>query len=217
VEQIQAGIEVERNFEQLYKHFHPRLFAYLFRRNLTPERCEELTQDALFNAFNKISTFERRSRFSTWLYEIVHHLYINERRRLGTAKRDGYELPLEESPTPEIEDGRPAGVVLMATTPSPYEDAERTEQLATLREALDSLPPKMRRCALLRFQQDLKYREIAEVMKIQIDTVKAHIGQAKQLLQKRLGRGARALSRLGEDPVDSPSPAGRHPADGDVR
>jgi DNA-directed RNA polymerase specialized sigma24 family protein len=46
----------------------------------------------------------------------------------------------------------------------------------------------MRRCVLLRLEQDLKYREIASVMQISIDTVKAHLFQARQLLKDKLSR-----------------------------
>ncbi|MBW8875868.1 MAG: sigma-70 family RNA polymerase sigma factor [Acidobacteria bacterium] len=187
VAQIQAGVDVERNFERLYERFHPRLFAFFRRHGLAPERCEELAQDALFNAFDKIASFEHRSRFSTWLWGIAGHLYVNEQRRMGAAKRDGVELPLEESQPADTERRRPGGVVLKAAGPSPYEEVEKKEQLATLREALISLPPKMQRCAILRFHQGLKYREIAEVMRLSLDTVKAHLGQARQVLQQRLG------------------------------
>lgn len=200
VAQIQAGVDVEPNFERLYKQFHPRLFAFFFRNGLARERCEELAQDALFNAFDKIATFEHRSRFSTWLWSIVHHLYLNERRLMGAAKRDGVELPLEESPAPGGGEDRGSGVVLKATEPDPYEEAQRKEQVAALRKALQSLPPKMQRCAILRFQHDLKYREIATVMRLNIDTVKAHLGQARQLLRQRLGPGAGALIRHEDEP-----------------
>jgi RNA polymerase sigma factor (sigma-70 family) len=200
VAQIQAGTDVQRNFERLYERFHPRLFAFFFRRHLARERCEELAQDALFQAFDKIDTFERRSRFSTWLWGIVRNLYINERRRMGTAKRDGVELPIEESLASEDTEGRKRGVVLKALEPDPYEEAERKEQIASLHQALATLPPKMQRCAILRFQHDLKYREIATVMRLNIDTVKAHLGQAKQLLRQRLGPRAGALIRREDEP-----------------
>jgi RNA polymerase sigma-70 factor (ECF subfamily) len=197
VRQIQDGVDVERNFELLYKRFYPPLFASFRRQRLPPEECEELAQDALFNAFNKIATFEHRSRFSTWLWEIVRNLYLNDRRRRTTAKRDGVELPLAESLTSEDESA--GGVVLEATEPSPYEEAERKEQLTALRDALSSLPPKMQRCAVLRFQDNLKYREIATLMRLNIDTVKAHLGHARQVLHEKLGPQAGRFTRPGRE------------------
>jgi DNA-directed RNA polymerase specialized sigma24 family protein len=44
----------------------------------------------------------------------------------------------------------------------------------------------MRRCCLLRYEQGLKYQEIAVVMKISIETVKAHLHQARKRLAAKL-------------------------------
>ncbi len=51
--------------------------------------------------------------------------------------------------------------------------------------AIGTLPPQMRRCLLLRLDC-LKYREIAEVLRLSIYTVKAHLYQARQELQWKL-------------------------------
>jgi RNA polymerase sigma-70 factor (ECF subfamily) len=200
VKQIQAGVDVERNFERLYKHFHPRLFASFRRQRLSPEQCEELAQDALFKVYKNIASFEHRSSFSTWLGEIARNLYLNDWRRRITAKRDGVELPLAESLTSENE-GK-GGVLLEAAEPSPYEEAERKEQRTALRDALSSLPPKMQRCAVLRYQENLKYREIATLMRLNIDTVKAHLGHARKILSEKLGPEAGRFTRRG--PEDEP-------------
>jgi len=55
-----------------------------------------------------------------------------------------------------------------------------------LRAALDELPPQLRRAFMLRVREDLKYREIAEIMHVPIETVKAHLSQARQQLQEKL-------------------------------
>ena len=60
------------------------------------------------------------------------------------------------------------------------------ERLQQLREALLDLPPQMRQCVLLRLDQELKYREIAEVMNIAVNTVKSQLAQAKDRLRTRL-------------------------------
>lgn len=55
--------------------------------------------------------------------------------------------------------------------------------LESLRAKLDQLPPQMRRCLYLRLYHDLKYREIAALMRISIETVKAHLHQAQNRLR----------------------------------
>lgn len=193
VRQIQDGVDVERNFERLYKHFRSSLVTFFRRQRLSPEECEDLTQETLFLAFRKIETFEHRARFLTWLWEIARNVYLNDVRRRETAKRDGIEVPIAE-PRPSAEEGLD-GVVLTAQEPSPHEEAERKERAAALREALSSLPPKMQRCAVLRYLHNLKYREIAAIMRLNIDTVKAHLGHARKTLHEKLGPGAGRFTR----------------------
>ena len=60
------------------------------------------------------------------------------------------------------------------------------EQLGILQGALAELPEQMRQCVCFRLQGDLKYREIAEVMQISIQTVKSHLHHAKKRLRPML-------------------------------
>ena len=60
------------------------------------------------------------------------------------------------------------------------------ERSRLLREALEELPPQMKKAVLLRVTGDMKYREIAEEMEVSIETVKAHLYQARQHLRDRL-------------------------------
>jgi RNA polymerase sigma-70 factor (ECF subfamily) len=61
------------------------------------------------------------------------------------------------------------------------------EAVERLLMALRRFPPQMRRCFLLRFDQGLKYREIAAVMHLSIETVKSQLGQARQRLRSEVG------------------------------
>ena len=53
-------------------------------------------------------------------------------------------------------------------------------------EALQRLPERMRRCVMLRIHGELKYREIAVLMKISIQTVKSQLSQAQDRLSQEL-------------------------------
>lgn len=196
VRRIQAGIEVERNFEALYTHFHPRMIAYLSSRGVEAGLCEDLTQDAFIRVSKSIGSFEHRSRFARWVFQILEKILLNEVRRVRAAKRDGVEMPIEEEVGTDAEERRGTASPLVAGGPSADEELERREQASALRRAVATLPPQMRRCVALRLDQDRKYREIAGIMRISVDTVKAHLGQAKVRLQKILAEGSRALDRL---------------------
>jgi RNA polymerase sigma-70 factor, ECF subfamily len=194
VAQIQSGIDVEGNFGRLYKLFHPKVFRILLGRGLRPSVCEELTQEAFISVFNEIGTLQNQSAFTPWLFKIVKNLYNNEMRRQGALKRDAREVPLEEEMGPDAEERRNAAPALVDGAPNAEQEIVGRERSASLRDAVATLPPQMRRCVFLRVYQDLKYREIAEVLGINIDTVKAHLGQAKTRLQRLLREGD--LTRL---------------------
>ena len=123
----------------------------------------------------------------TWIFQIARNIASNEIRSRRTSKRGATEVPFEETCRVEDDgvmreciqaDGRVGG--------TPLEDLLVTERAKILHEAMESLPPQMRRCVRLRVEQDLKYREIAAVLGISIDTVKAHLFQARQLLKDKL-------------------------------
>ena len=69
-------------------------------------------------------------------------------------------------------------------------DEERDEQVSEnrrrLKDTIERLPPKMRRCVLLYIYQGKKYREIAELLDVEINTVKSQIAQAKTRLRSLL-------------------------------
>ncbi|MFY9822535.1 MAG: RNA polymerase sigma factor [Thermoanaerobaculia bacterium] len=184
IAQIQAGIRLEENSEKLHRRFRPSVQSFFARKGFTAEDGRDLTQEVFLRVFKGIDTFRRESRFERWLWEIAAHIYFNEVRRRRTEKRDGLETSLD---TPvENDDGVSPAPGIPTSDPSPEEQVIQGEQLAAFRAALQELPDQMRRCCLLRYQRGFKYQEIATVMKISIETVKAHLHQARKRLAARL-------------------------------
>jgi RNA polymerase sigma-70 factor (ECF subfamily) len=185
IEEIQAGVRVEENFGKLFKRFRGSVHSFFRRKGFSREESSDLTQDVFLRVFKGIAAFRRESRFERWLGEIANHVYFNEIRRRKTEKRDGFEQSLD-APV-EGEDGPLPGTTVVDPEPSPEDEVVRGERLEQLRAALEGLPVQMRRCCLLRYAQGLKYQEIADIMKISIETVKAHLHQARKRLIALLG------------------------------
>jgi RNA polymerase sigma-70 factor (ECF subfamily) len=184
IAQIQAGIDVEESSAKIFRRFRPGIQSFFTRKGFSVEDSRDLTQDVFLRVFNRIDTFRRESRFERWLWEIAAHVYFNEVRRRRTEKRDGQETSLD-APV-RIADGRSPGLELPALDPSPEEEFLRREQSAAFHAALRELPDQMRRCCILRYEKSMQYQEIAIVMKISIDTVKAHLHQARKRLKDLL-------------------------------
>jgi RNA polymerase sigma-70 factor (ECF subfamily) len=187
VEQIQAGVRVEENFGELFRKFRPLVQSSFSHKGFTTEESRDLTQDVFLRVFKKIDTFRGESRFERWLWEIVTNVYFNKIRSGKTDKRRGFEQSLDAAAGSEA--GLSPAMTIPADEPNPEEHILLREQLGSLRTALRELPDQMRRCCLLRYEQDRKYQEIADVMKISIETVKAHLHQARKRLMVQLGGG----------------------------
>lgn len=183
IEKIQAGIDYQRSCAELHRHFRRRVLGFFARHGFSADDCADLTQDTFIRVFNAIQGLHSASRFVRWLYEIAANIYRNELRRIGAAKRDGFEESIEDLVENRAGGRSDALSALGSKAPSPLDAAMRRERLESLRAEIDQLPPQMRRCVYLRVHQDLKYREIAAIMHISIETVKAHLHQAQKRLR----------------------------------
>jgi RNA polymerase sigma-70 factor, ECF subfamily len=183
VERIQARIDYEQSCKDLYGLYFRRVHRFFAGRRFSPDDCEELTQETFVRVFHAVEGLQSASRFPGWLFEIAANTYRNEVRRRHTGKRDAFEEPIEALAARQAAGKVDALAALSSRAPSPLEGALRQERLDSLRTELDQLPPQMRRCVYLRVEQGLKYREIAAVMRISIETVKAHLHQAQKRLK----------------------------------
>ncbi|HEX3127009.1 MAG TPA: RNA polymerase sigma factor [Thermoanaerobaculia bacterium] len=184
VELIKAGTDVEANFGRLHQLHVRRIRSFFLQRGFSPEETADLTQDVFLRVYRGIPTFRLESGFKTWLFEIADHVFQNELRRRGTGKRKGWETSIETG-GPADEEGQPTAIE-PPVPPTALKEVLERERTVALSESIRDLPEQMRTCFLLRYGQERKYREIAVIMRITIDTVKAHLFQAKKRLKLEL-------------------------------
>lgn len=184
---FEAGNGREEVFRKLYELYRRPVYACFARRGFTAEECHDLTQETFLRLYQGITRFRGQSRFETWLFEITTNVWRNEIRSRSALKRDRHEVDLDDVASGEPRGSRDGDLPGKSVTPEPLDDLLAEERVRVLRDALDELPPQMRRCVRLRLDQDLKFREIAVLMQISIDTVKSQMAQAKQRLRTRLG------------------------------
>jgi RNA polymerase sigma-70 factor, ECF subfamily len=165
--------------EELFRRYHRPVVSFFLRKGFTFDESRDLAQDTFLRVFNKWESFRGESSVETWIFQIAANLYKNTLRSYATQKRDADEVPLEKERVADMvqDRSREDGLGTMLTQ----------ERAKKLREALQDLPPQMRQAVFLRVDGDMKYREIADVMHVSIETVKAHLYQARQHLRDRLG------------------------------
>lgn len=178
-------------FRDLFEQCYGVVNFYFARLGFSRDERDELTQEAFLRAYRGLASFRGEARLKTWLFTIAKNVGLNAIRAKESGKRSGREIDLEEvsSASPqgsaEVEEvdreegGEPA---LPSGEPSPLEGLLSHERSQLLREALDGLPARMRHTVLLRYGQGLKYREIADLLQVSIQTVRSQLSQARQRL-----------------------------------
>ncbi len=161
--------------EDLFIRYYRPVVSFFQHKGFSTEESRDLAQETFLRVYGYRERFRGESSPVTWLFQIAANLYKNQLRSLAAQKRDAEEVPLDstEVKDPESEDD---ALELMLTG----------ERSRLLREVLEELPPQMKKAVLLRVNKDMKYREIAEEMEVSIETVKAHLYQARQHLRDRL-------------------------------
>jgi RNA polymerase sigma-70 factor, ECF subfamily len=184
---MHAGATLEESFQRIFEQHYPLVFDFFRRRRFTIEESHDLAQDTFINVLQGLRIFRGEARFNTWLVRVALNVWHNELRRRSAMKRQALEIPLEGTTLidPEIHGQRE--VTLPVEDENPLKRVLDEERRETLHRAVNTLPPQMRRCVLLRINHDLKYHEIAQVTRLSIQTVRSHLHQARQQLKQRLG------------------------------
>lgn len=151
----------------LFERHHIRLFNFLLRLTGNRNMSEDLVQEVFCRILKYRATYRGTSKFSLWMYQIARNTHIDYLRK----KKD--ELPLDE----QWDEATSREL-------TPSESVEQAYDIALIQEALARLPLKKREVLILSRFQNLKYREIAELLDCHIGTVKAHVHRAIKDLRK---------------------------------
>ncbi len=152
-------------FDELVIKYQKPLYSMIYRMVSHHEDAADLLQKTFVKAFTGLHSFERRSSFKTWLYQIAINLAKNVYR---DRSRAGH-VPLDD--------------VVIRTNPRTLEVLITKESRLRLKRALTGLPEKQRLTLLLRVQESRKFEEIAAIMKCSLGTAKANYHHAVQKLK----------------------------------
>lgn len=167
-----------RAFEALYDRYKDYVYRVAFFVSRNREEAEDAVQETFLDVLKALPNYDVNgpARFETWLYRVtLNRARMRLRRKQpASAEWDDVEEQLERLPSPSSE--RPEAVFL---------DGERA---GSLWRAVDQLPEEHRVVVMLRYQQDLAYNEIADVLGVREGTVKSRLFNAHRKLQQLLAR-----------------------------
>jgi RNA polymerase sigma factor (sigma-70 family) len=149
---------------QLLKHVEKHVYRTAFYMLGNEQDALDASQEALLRIYHKISTYEEKAKFSTWVQRIVTNICIDQyRKRKEWVSLDEQPMQIEDQWTVEDQ-------ILQ-------NDAKKN-----ISEAIQQLPAPQRLVITLRYVQDLSYAEIADTLELPINTVKSHLFRARQHL-----------------------------------
>lgn len=176
VEDFQAGRAPEEAFRRLFEAFHQPLRRFFRRKGLAPEHCLDLAQETLLAVYRGLPTYRPEARFETWLYTLASNAHLKWVRARTASKRSA------EEPAPEMAELESSA----APDADPLDQVLDAERRRTLHRAIDALPDQMRRCLVLRLEQERSYGDIAVALGISTETVKSHLRDGRRRLADTL-------------------------------
>jgi RNA polymerase sigma-70 factor (ECF subfamily) len=157
-------------YGQLVERYQDRLFNAMVQIVGSHDEAEDVVQDSFVQAYIKLDTFQGNSRFFTWLYRIAFNNALSRQRR----KRN--DLSIEQSREITGSDPEDHGE-------APDEHLLREERVTLVQTALSKLTAQHRAILVLREMQDTSYEDIAEILGINIGTVRSRLSRARSQLK----------------------------------
>lgn len=162
--------------------YRPRILAFYRKLQVDESEQEDLTQTVLTKVLPKERAFPSERARDTYVFKAAANVWkdwTSKSNRTRTVSLDEILAPTEAgSDVPDALHQAAEG----------FERVLEAETAAQVLAAVEQLPPKMQRCVWLFYYQDRTQQEIAALLRIDVNTVKSHLGQARDLLRKRLGR-----------------------------
>lgn len=143
--------------------------------------AEDLTQETLLRAHEKLATLEDSAKLSPWLYRIATNLCHDRFRQ--SIPRDRIQS-LDGGSADDPEHGQPP--VLADTGPRLDKVLEQKEMSACVQRYLADLPDSYRAVILLHDEADMTNPEIAEMLGVSLATVKIRVHRAREKLRAAL-------------------------------
>jgi RNA polymerase sigma-70 factor, ECF subfamily len=181
VADLKAGSE--QAFALLIAQYHQPLYSLIARSINDPADAADLTQEVFIKVFRSIRGFHGDASLRTWLYRIALREASNQRRWWSRHKRQ--EITIDSSCDAD-DNSLSLSETLADPHDSPYDHAVQTESRERLEAALRQLPQPFRTIVVLREIEGFAYEEIAEILDLNIGTVKSRLTRGRSALRELL-------------------------------
>lgn len=158
-------------FEMLFRHFGPRIRAYMLKRNADRQLAEELMQETMITVWRKAALFDpSRGNASSWIFTIARNVRIDAYRKASRPEFDFNDpafVPEETMPADEV--------------------VQLGQSADRVRNAMEILPPEQLQLLKLAFFEEASHSAIAEKLNLPLGTVKSRIRLAFAKMRDAMG------------------------------
>jgi RNA polymerase sigma-70 factor, ECF subfamily len=162
----------------LLARYQNRLYRYLLRMVRQPAEAEDLFQQTWLRVAEKIQSYDQRRNFEAWLFTLARNLAIDHLRRLRPESLD--------EPIGDSRNGETAVTRLVSQETPAFDRVLARERGNRLADAMEMLPMIQREVLTLRFEEEMKLEEIAEILGVPLSTVKTRLRRALDRLREGL-------------------------------
>ncbi len=150
---------------ELINRYQAPLRYFISRLSASPEMAEDIFQDTWLTVIRRIYSLKKLDAFSTWLYRIARNKVYQQLRRKKTLSKLDNNI----------------------TVPNNTEDdVFSPEDAKEIHRCLKEIIPEYREVLMLRFLEQMSYKQISEVINCSLGTVKSRIHYAKLALKKEM-------------------------------
>ncbi|MDW8344040.1 MAG: sigma-70 family RNA polymerase sigma factor [Verrucomicrobiae bacterium] len=165
----------ESAFRELVERHHRAVINTIYRATGDAAEAEDLAQRVFIQIYRSAHRYEPTSRFTTWMFTIVHNLIRNEYRRRNRHPTDSLEAL---AALPDLHTDLHAN--------DPAREVALNELQQRIADAIESLPANQRMAVILARYEGLSYDEIARVLNCSVSAVKSLLHRARETLKTQL-------------------------------
>jgi RNA polymerase sigma-70 factor (ECF subfamily) len=158
-------------FRPLVDRHAPMVFSLTNRYTRRESDAEELAQEIFVKAYERLTSFDGASKFSTWLYSLARNHCLDyakniRRKNRSLSELDEYELEQQ-----------------MGESDPPDERIEREERIALMEQALQEIKQEYAEAFLLKYKDQLTYQAMADRLGVTVSALKLRVHRAKKELR----------------------------------
>lgn len=181
----------EKDYNSLYKRVKPGLRNYINKMVKNSEAADDILSNTLVKLWTKIDQYKPEYQITTWLYKIAFNEslgYIKERNQKSSLDQlREYGLQISEGVV--VNDsisGRLAEMEQRTEEDFLEEDNHIMSQYNNALKAMNNLKPMYKEIMEDRLIKNMKYEEIAQKHKVNLQTVKNRIRRGKMLIAEKI-------------------------------